>query len=224
MRLRSSFLFLLVLAACSYRTEHRLEDLGDIFVSQELLTKISYGEVRDVVFKPSCIACHGDSGNVNLETFESTRPHLEEIRATSLNSRTMPKAPFANLNKTQLQYLAAWYQAGTPEFAKDPNPPRPPEVLKPTFASIKANIFVPKCIKCHNPDGNADRVPLETIEDLVKSPLEVVIPQNADESGLILVLLEGARGKMPPENSGISPVSASEIEIIKTWINNGAKD
>jgi len=29
---------------------------------------------------------------------------------------------------------------------------------------------------------------------------------------------------MPPENSGISPVSASEIEIIKTWINNGAKD
>jgi predicted metal-binding protein len=80
--------------------------LENIFVSQELLAKISYEEVKRVVFIPSCISCHGQEGNINLEDFENTRRHLEAIKSTTLLSRKMPKAPFASLNQTQLQYLS----------------------------------------------------------------------------------------------------------------------
>jgi uncharacterized membrane protein len=215
---------LIFLSACSYRVEHEVSSIDDVFVSQELLAKISYAEVKRVVFDPSCISCHGQSGNVNLEDFENTRAHLEDIKKTSLLSRKMPKAPFTTLDQTQLQYLTAWYKAGNPQFAADPNPEPPPVVLLPTFASIKKNIIDKKCLSCHNPNGDADRVPLDTVEAMINSPLEIIIPNNSEESGFILVTKEGARGKMPPPRSGITAISASDLEIIKEWINKGAKD
>jgi uncharacterized membrane protein len=216
--------FLLFLCACSYRVEHNQSSIDDVFISQELIAKISYAEVKRVVFDPSCISCHGESGNVNLENFENTRAHLAEIKNSTLLSKNMPKAPYSALNQTQLQYLSAWYKAGTPQFAADPTPPTKPIVLLPTFASIKENIISKKCLSCHNPNGDAERVPLDTVEAMINSPLDIIIPSNADESGFIIVIKEGARGKMPPPRSGIKSVSAEEIEIIKEWINNGAKD
>jgi uncharacterized membrane protein len=67
-------------------------------------------------------------------------------------------------------------------------------------------------------------VPLETINDLINSPLDIVIPNNPEESGLFILIQEGVRGKMPPINSGITPVTPEEIAVIKEWINQGAKN
>lgn len=96
--------------------------------------------------------------------------------------------------------------------------------LEPTFESVKKVILQPKCLRCHGPGGEAARTPLRTREDLLDSPLEIVIPGNPEESGLILVLQEGARKKMPPPKSAIPPVSSEEIDIIAQWILNGAID
>lgn len=225
-RLFSIFFSLFVLNGCNYHSEKKPLGKSDITPSDELLKSVSFEEVKQKVFLPKCISCHGDSGGINLENYTLAQIHLDKINNATLIERRMPKAPFPPLTQEELLILSAWIKAGGPKNPQigTPKPEEPPSVLLPFFSSIKKNIFDSKCLICHTPGGQAARVPLSTRNDLVNSPLEIVIPGNPDESGLILVLSENARKRMPPPESGISPVKANELEIIKEWILNDAKD
>jgi hypothetical protein len=82
---------------------------------------------------------------------------------------------------------------------------------------------------CHAPGKPTARVPLVTWKDLLESPLDIVIPGNAAESGLILsVTHEDPDKLMPPPRdkegkpTGYSPLSAREIQVLMDWINRGA--
>lgn len=220
--------FGLFFGGCSYRIEKNTSDLNSIIVSRESMDSVSYQEVKNKVFLPKCISCHGNSGGVNLDNYASARSHLEQIAKSSLITKTMPKAGNEPLAAGEYLLLAAWVKAGGPETplnGSDTPPPAPVEVLKPEFGSIKKLIIDRKCLSCHKPDGKASRVPLNTPQEMIDSPLEVVIPGNADESGLILSLdWENSTKPMPPKESGISQVSPEEIQTIKEWINKGAKD
>lgn len=81
-----------------------------------------------------------------------------------------------------------------------------------------------RCLQCHGPGGKAARVPLVQLSDFLDSPLDLVVPGNAAESDLIMVLENDAKKKMPPLDARLRPVSSDQREIIKVWINNGAKD
>ena len=93
--------------------------------------------------------------------------------------------------------------------------------LEATFASIQGNIFQSRCISCHSAGQSAWRVPLDTREEVLNSPRELVIPGNADESGLVLAITRTDDKRMPPPKSG-SALSPKAIGIIKQWINEGA--
>ncbi|MBI3017242.1 MAG: hypothetical protein HYY62_04520 [Deltaproteobacteria bacterium] len=93
--------------------------------------------------------------------------------------------------------------------------------LEATFASIQGNIFQSRCISCHSAGQSAWRVPLDTREEVLNSPRELVIPGNADESGLIIAITRSDNKRMPPAKAG-SALSQQEIEMIKQWINEGA--
>lgn len=220
--------FGLLSEGCSYRINKDGSNLDSIIVSRQLMESISYQEVKNKVFSPKCISCHGNSGGVNLESYSNARSHLDQIANSSLINRTMPKTGNEPLTAGEYLLLAAWIKAGGPETPLSGGeipPPNPVEVLKPEFLSIKKLIIDRKCISCHKPDGKASRVPLNTPQEMIDSPLEIVIPGNADESGLILSLdWENSTRPMPPKSSGISQVSAAEVEIVKDWINKGAKD
>ncbi len=102
-------------------------------------------------------------------------------------------------------------------------PDLPPNFkLEADFESIKTGFLEQKCIYCHQPGHKASRVPLLTKEDLINSPLDIVIPGNSEESGLILVLAKEARKPMPPKNSNAPLVTEEDITILKQWINKGA--
>lgn len=96
------------------------------------------------------------------------------------------------------------------------------KLLRADFASIKANILDTKCVGCHargsrNPD--AARIPFESLEDLLNSPRDLVVPKDPDSSGLVISIRPGAKKPMPP-NGG--PLGSDEIAIIEEWITNGA--
>lgn len=93
--------------------------------------------------------------------------------------------------------------------------------LVATFESINENIFQKKCQSCHNPAGEGRRVLLDYVS-LMTSPLELVIPGNADESGLILALEREDEKRMPPAEDGYAPLPVGDIFIIRQWIDNGA--
>lgn len=218
--------FSLVLCSCTYRID-KTSPIGTIVPPRDLVSKISFNDVYTLVFRPKCIGCHdGGSGRINLESYQEARTNLAKIKEAALVKRIMPKAPYPALTENELITLAAWIEAGGPDqpINGDPNTPIPPDPLTPDFESIKKNIFEVKCMSCHKVGGKAEKVSLATREDLINSPRDIVIPGIPEESGLILDLQEDAIKKMPPPDSGISPVKPEEIDIIKEWITNGAQD
>lgn len=93
-----------------------------------------------------------------------------------------------------------------------------------TFTLIKERILSPRCFYCHSAVGSASRVSLETRREVVDSPLEIVIPGNPDESGIIIAITRTDDKRMPPPDSGIPPLTATEIDAIRQWITEGARE
>lgn len=192
-------------------------------------SELNFGRVYSQVLRPSCIGCHGSSGGVNLESYASVKSQIAKIYESTVVQRKMPKAPTASLGDEQLGLLNAWIQAGAPQDSGADEVPIPQ--LEPTFDSIKSHILEVKCLSCHAPGKPVERVPLVTRKDLLDSPLDIVVPGNAEESGIILAITnQDPKKRMPPtkdklgNDTGYSPLSEDEIRIISLWITNGAKD
>lgn len=212
-----------LLSGC--QPEHKpFDGRDDIEVPQKLVESVSFNELYNRVLEPKCIGCHGSSGNVNLETYQGARAAMARIQRSVLNARQMPKTPFTPLDREQLQLVAAWIKAGGPELPVGGGVAPDTTKLEPTFASIRTKIIEAKCVACHRTGGEAPRVPLNTIADMVNSPLEIIIPGNPDESGLMIVIQPNARKKMPPSNSGIGALKPNEIQTINDWIAQGANN
>lgn len=216
------WLLLLFISSCNYTVIK--EEMRPFKVSEALLNSVSFNQVKIEVFNNKCISCHGNSGNVNLESHRAAYQHLENIRRSTLIKKTMPKSPYPALNRRELEVLSAWIEAGGPDkpLNGSDEPEIEDEAIQPTYASIKKNVIDMKCISCHRPGGEADRIPLNTREDLLDPTYEIVVPHDPDFSGLMIVIEPGARKFMPPTDSGISPVTEEEKNAIRTWIENGA--
>ncbi len=94
----------------------------------------------------------------------------------------------------------------------------------PTFDSIYERIFVRHCNICHSPEKPGQRVLLDK-QSLLDSPRDLILPGNTqDESGLIIAITRTDSRRMPPAAPGHRPLTSKEINAIKIWIANGAKD
>lgn len=188
--------------------------------SAEMLSELSFEGISQSVFVPKCISCHGDSGNVNLETYSEVFKNISLIKKSVFVDKTMPKR--GSLSKEQLDLLWNWIEAGAPERPQNGTPP----ILEPliaTYDSINKLVFQTSCKDCHNASGSGRRISLEK-EDLLNSPLELVLPGNPDESGLTVAIERADNKRMPPEKEGYAPLSDETKLIIRKWIENGAKD
>jgi uncharacterized membrane protein len=220
--------FFIFLTACNFTREKVLPEPIPAKENYNQ-TELTFSNVYAKVFRTNCLSCHGDSGEVNLETYENVKTNLKLIFKATIVNRKMPKPPVRLLTPDQLGLLNAWIQAGAPEGATEPVQPTLP--LQATFASIRTNIFETKCFMCHAVGQSAERVPLDSREALLTSPLELVIPGQSAESGLVLAIMNDRPDKvMPPilntngEETGFSRLSTAEIQIIRDWIDRGAND
>ncbi len=194
-------------------------------------SELAFANVYGRVIRPNCVGCHGNGGGINLESYANVKANLSKIYQAAITERKMPKAPNAPLSANDLGLLNAWIQAGAPETAPGEEPGPTPIPLGPTFASIKYNILDAKCVLCHSPGKPVARIPLVTQDDLLNSPLDLVLPGNPDESGIMLAI-RGANPEklMPPPKdadgkpTGFTKLSDQEIDAIALWIANGAKD
>ena len=222
------FLGSLSWVGCSYSTQKVPADATT--VSAELLSKVSYQMVKTEVFDKSCVSCHGVSGGVNLESYESAVAVLARIKTSTIDEKRMPKAPDPPLSQRQREVLSAWIQVGGRKLPADGSdaPVEPSPELKPTFSSIHALILQPKCVRCHRADSDsqAKEMPFTTYEEIRNHPRYVVNPDNPEEGESLLtaVLRAGANKPMPPPDSGISPVKPEELLIIEEWIRRGANN
>ena len=94
------------------------------------------------------------------------------------------------------------------------------------YQHIVAPILDDKCVKCHNPDKIKGELLMTGFTNLLKGGEsgKTIIPGNPDESELIsrLELPLEDEDHMPPE--GETPLTTTEIMILKGWITRGASD
>lgn len=225
MRVAIALFSFFALASCGYHLDKQGSKEGGA-VPTFSKGQLSYALVNQYVFAPKCVQCHGRSGGVSLETYADVMRNLAAVEGTALRARSMPKSPVPPLTPSEAEILRSWIAAGAPEQptgGTDLPPPAPLPPLTPTFASIHDRIFASKCLSCHRQGGSGHEVPLDTIADLVNSGDDLVIPGDAERSYLTVIISPGARRPMPPRSSGMSLIT-EEINIIKEWINNGARD
>lgn len=224
----SHILFLLVVTVifdgCNYT---RLKDVGNgdgqafgNLDPQEKLTMMNYQFISSRILEPKCTSCHGTSGRINLETYDSVVSHLNVIKKSVFQEQTMPKR--GALTNDEKRLLWNWISLGAP---RESDAPPPPELdpLVPTYESINKHIFQTRCIDCHNPTGSGKRILMDK-ESLLNSPLELIIPGNSDESGLVIALERSDDKRMPPAKDGYSELTDEEKLAIRRWIDSGATD
>lgn len=183
----------------------------------EKSTMMNFEFINSRILRPKCASCHGDSGNVSLETYSAVKSHIAGIRNTVFIERTMPKRGALTLEEKRL--LWNWIELGAP--AESDGAPPPEEPLRATYESIRSHILEPQCMTCHHSTGTGKRVPLDK-QGLLTSPLELVIPGNADESGLIISLERADDKRMPPAKEGYAALRPDVIQVLREWINSGA--
>ncbi len=108
------------------------------------------------------------------------------------------------------------------------DPPRRATADELTFWRDIAPIFRKHCTICHSPK-NIDRkeigggLALTTFDAVTKSPKDaIVVPGRAGESKLLERLTTADEGKRMPLDA--EPLPAELIEIVRRWIDGGAKE
>ncbi len=225
MKLHTVFLFILgfSLIGCNYtKLRGSSEDMNQNFsLPAEKMSELSYGVVAEKIFIPKCISCHGTAGNINLESYNEITRNLALIKKAVFTENTMPKK--GSLSQEELSYLWNWINIGAPEQGQNGNSNSPPNPIIATFDSINKHVFQTSCKDCHNPTGSAKRVSFEK-EALLNSPLELIIPGNPDESGLVVDLERTDDKRMPPAKDGYAALKNEAKAAIRKWIENGARD
>lgn len=211
-----------LLAGCNYtHLKGASNDNQRFNLPTEEKHQLSYSYVVKKVFARNCVSCHGNSGDVNLETYAQIRSNLAKIKQSVFVDHTMPKR--GTLTDEEMSILWSWIDLDAPEFPKNGTEDPPPPPITATYESINTNILQVTCIKCHTAGKSAERVLLDK-ESLLNSPLELVLPGNAAESGLVIDLERTDDKRMPPAKEGYSPLKPDQLQAVRDWINNGAKD
>jgi hypothetical protein len=89
--------------------------------------------------------------------------------------------------------------------------------LEPTYSSLKATIFGPRCEKCHSGGEPAGRIDLSTYDAMMGGPV-VIRPGSPGTSRLYKAV---ATGRMPKRGTKLSP---TELQAVESWILRGAKN
>lgn len=224
----------LILSGCNFYYAKPNSDLTDFSdLSSVERNQISWPLVNQAIFTPHCISCHKNFG-----TYLKVKQALGSIEEEVIFNQTMPPSNAEPLSSVKIELLKRWIEIGAPEQPLSTSTPTPTPIstptptststpptdrVQPTFASIHDRIFVPRCLNCHSTGGTAAKVPLNTLNDLLDSPGDLVIVGNPEESGLMIAITRTDKKRMPPPREG-EALQAEEIEAIRTWIQKGAKD
>jgi uncharacterized membrane protein len=92
--------------------------------------------------------------------------------------------------------------------------------LQASFASLKQNVFTPKCASCHVGANAPHGIDLTSYQNIVNSPIfpPLVVAGNPEGSSLFQSC---SSGKMPKNSAHLT---STEMKALYDWIKNGAKE
>lgn len=99
--------------------------------------------------------------------------------------------------------------------------------LEATSVSIFANLLKPRCVVCHNPQGQARFLDLSSrgvifaARDRVFAGGDKLLDLINPENSYLIKVIEDPVETMPPPTSSLKPLDTREIEVLKMWIQSG---
>lgn len=94
-----------------------------------------------------------------------------------------------------------------------------------SFINDVAPILKENCFACHDAKKRSGKFDMTTFEKLVAGGAEgegITAGKHADSELYKLIVSQKER-RMPPRKDNLSPVPSAQAEVIKTWIDQGAK-
>ncbi len=206
---------ILLLTACGNPSH----EVGKQPQNGPLSTKVEFASVRDAIFTPHCVGCHGQ-----YSTYGGVKRELPAIWS-AVESDRMPKNR-PPLSAALKESLKKWIDAGAPEM-EDGGSEIPEFELAAEWNSIYGNIIAPKCLVCHNPNGQAKFLDLSTRQSIYDARNRVFATgkklldlDNAANSYLLDVINDPVE-PMPPPQTNIPRLNTAEIETLTKWIELG---
>ncbi len=207
------------LSSCGNYLENK-ESKQPIDLSKQEKIVLDFKYVKDSVFGARCVSCHQQ-----YNSYQGVLKELPAIRSAVAAGR-MPKTG-GPLSDSQKHVLANWIAAGAPEMDGSTSQPIPDAILEPTWKSISENITIPKCLVCHNPQGQAKFLDLSSRQIIFLNRNRVfgngaklINFEKASDSYLVQIIKDEEE-PMPPTWSNISTLSEAEMNIIAKWIELG---
>lgn len=177
-----------------------------------------FADVRDRVFMSYCVRCH-----VQYADYTFAKKDIKQILLSVENNR-MPKNA-APLSQELKDLLKAWDQNGSPDQAAQNTqtpPPATSDELAPTWDSLYANIFVPKCVVCHSPNGVAKWIDVSSRAGMAKTLIKHINFAKPEDSYLVSRLKDKEEPMPPlPPDSSIPQLTEKEVGVVIEWIKAG---
>jgi len=173
---------------------------------QNLDNEVSFSTLRSQVLNSKCIGCHA-----NYKDYQTVSENAEEILA-SIESGRMPKNS-SPLDSSEISYFRKWIEADKPEGNANIGSHSETD-------TIYAEILGPKCIQCHNPNGEAKFLDLSTRQAIWDQRSEILNFEEPEKSYLIEVMTDPEE-PMPPKYSNLERLTQEEVERVKAWIGRG---
>ena len=199
------FLFILISAfasGCNYSVPktQNTTTTGDQSIQQIPIGTIpSYQTIATSIIAPKCLGCHssggGNSGGVNLETYQNVEGHLPAI-SSAVTSGSMPRDGIILTAKEKEVFL--------PTPIATTTMPDPSTI---DYKMVNTRVIGLRCISCHsNSGGNRAGINLETYESVFN-----------ERNG---IKTQVSNGSMPTG----SPLTSIQKQIILAWLNKGAPE
>jgi hypothetical protein len=114
--------------------------------------------------------------------------------------------------------LAAWLLFGPVNYASAQQP-------QVSFIGDVAPILKEYCFACHDTKKRSGKYDMTSFEKLLAggNDGEVITPGKSAESEFYDLIVSTTEKRMPPKKDNLSPVPKAKADIIKKWIDQGAK-
>lgn len=130
----------------------------------------------------------------------------------------MPKNA-APLNDNLKGLLNTWVTSGAPRGGQNTSPVG--TKLVATWESLSRKVFFPKCVQCHNPNGQASFLDLSTRQKFFDQRDDLLNNFEDVETSYLIEVVTDPDEPMPPSDSNIERLNKEEINTLIEWIKKG---
>lgn len=201
----------LTLISCGNKTELK-EEIPSFALNRFPVEELNFETVKTSIFEKSCTQCHPGYSDYN-----TVKADAQKILDQVLTNR-MPKDASA-LSDDLKAILNAWVRAGSPRGGD--NEDNVPNELESTWDSLSKKIFFPKCVSCHNANGQANFLELADRQDFFDNREYLLNNFEDVENSYLIEVISDPDEPMPPFWSPFTQLTKEEIAIVKEWIEKG---